>query len=131
MSLTSLKDGFRTGIECLDYEHRNLVEVMEALSDSFDGAGSTSEVSNLFATFYAQASAHFALEESIMREKKYALYDAHKTDHERMLDQVRQMMEAYEDGQCAECGMSMRVCLEGWFASHVADADAGLRVLAE
>ena len=131
MSLTSLKDGFRTGIHSLDYEHRKLVEVMEALCDSFDRAASAREVSDLFGALFAKTSAHFALEESIMREKKYAFYDAHKADHERLLDQIRHMMEAYEDGMCADCGTSLRACLEAWFAGHVADADTGLRTLAE
>lgn len=131
MSLASLKDGLRTGIDGLDYEHRKLVGVMETLCDSFDGAGSTGEVSDLFGAFYAEASAHFALEESLMRVKKYAFLDAHKADHERLLDQIRHMMEAYEDGTCADCGTSLRACLEAWFTGHVADADSGLRNLAE
>jgi hemerythrin-like metal-binding protein len=131
MSLTSLKDGLKTGIDGLDYEHRKLVEVMEALCDSFDRAGSAGEVSDLFAALYTEASAHFALEESIMRGKKYAFYDAHKADHERLLDKVRIMMEAYEDGMCTDCGTSLRGCLETWFANHVADADTRLRSLAE
>ena len=104
---------------------------MEALCDSFDRAGSAAEVSDLFAALYAEASAHFALEESIMRGKKYASYDAHKADHERLLDKIRFMMEAYEDGMCTDCGTSLRACLEAWFASHVANADSGLRSLAE
>ncbi len=130
MSLTSLKEGLRTGIDGLDYEHRKLVESMEALCDSVDRAGSAREVTDLFAALYAGASAHFALEESIMREKKYAFYEAHKADHERLLDKIRFMMEAYEDGMCTDCGTSLRACLETWFAGHVADADTGLRSLA-
>ncbi len=131
MSLTSLKDGLRTGINGLDYEHRELVGMMEALCDSFDDAGPSSEVSDLFGALYAEASAHFALEESLMREKKYASYEAHKADHERLLERIRQMMEAYEDGMCEDCGTSLRRWLEAWFAGHVAKADAGLRSLAE
>jgi len=131
MSLASLKEGLRTGIDSLDYEHRKLIGVMEALCDSFDRAESAHEVSDLFGALYAQASAHFALEESIMRGKKYAFYDAHKADHERLLDQIRRMMEAYENGMCTDCGTTLRACLEVWLAGHVADADTGLRTLAE
>ena len=131
MSLTSLKDGFRTGIRSLDYEHRKLVGAMEALCDSYDRAASARETSDLFGALYAEASAHFALEESIMREKKYAFYDAHKADHERLLDQIRFMMEAYEAGQCVDCDTTLRACLEAWFAGHVANADMALRTLAE
>lgn len=129
MSLNGLKTKLNTGIDSLDYEHRKLVGVMEEICDRYDRAESS--VSDLFGTLYAVTSAHFALEESIMREKKYAFYDTHKADHEQLLDRIRFMMEAYEAGQCADCGTSLRACLEAWFAGHVANADMGLRTLAE
>lgn len=129
MSLSSLKDKLNTGIESLDYEHRKLVAVMEELCDSYDR--DESSVSELFGRLYAEVSAHFALEESIMREKKYASYDAHKADHEHLLDRIRFMMDAYENGLCADCGTNLRSCLEAWFAGHVADADMGLGTLGE
>ena len=131
MSLASLKEELRTGIDSLDYEHRKLVGVMEALCDSFDNAPSTGAVSDSFDVLYAQVSAHFAREERLMREKRYAFYDAHKTDHERLLEQIRHMMEAYEEGKCADCGMSLRTCLETWLADHVRNADTALRCLAD
>lgn len=129
MSLSSLKDNLNTGIDGLDYEHRKLVGVMEEICDSYD-RGETL-VSELFGTLYSRVSAHFALEESIMREKNYALYDQHKADHERLLDRIRFMMEAYEKGLCADCDTSLRDCLEEWLAEHVANADMALRSLAE
>lgn len=129
MSLSSLKEKLDTGIDSLDYEHRKLVGVMEEICDSFDRAESS--VSDLFGRLYAEASAHFALEESIMREKKYASYDAHKAEHEQLLDRIRFMMDAYEDGQCKDCNTSLRACLEAWLAGHVANADMELRTLAE
>jgi len=129
MSLSSLKDKLNTDIDSLDYEHRKLVGVMEEICDSYDRAEYS--VSDLFGKLHAEASAHFALEESIMREKKYASYEVHKADHEELLDRIRFMMEAYEDGQCADCNTSLRACLEAWFAGHVANADMGLRTLAE
>jgi hemerythrin len=76
-------------------------------------------------------SAHFALEERLMSEKNYAFYDAHKADHERLLDQIRRMMEAYEDGECADCGTNLRACLDTWLADHVRNADTALHTLAE
>lgn len=124
MSLSSLKENFNTGIDSLDYEHRKLVGVMESLCDSYER--DESSASALFGTLYTEVAAHFALEERIMREKKYAQYDAHKADHEKLLDRIRFMMEAYEKGLCADCGTSLRDCLEGWLAGHVAHADSAL-----
>ena len=131
MSMTGLKEGLRTGNVGLDYEHRKLVEAMEVLCGSFSHAETSGETSDLFGVLYATASAHFALEESIMREKKYASYDAHKADHERLLEQIRHMMDAYERGMCKDCAINLRECLVGWFSSHATNADAELRTLAD
>ncbi len=133
MSLANLKHQLNTGIESLDYEHRRLIGVMEELCDSFEHAEAEGPgaVSDLFGTLYARASAHFALEERLMREKQYPRYDAHKADHERLLDQIRAMMEAYEAGRCVDCGMTLRSCLEAWFAEHVRESDRGLGSLAD
>lgn len=131
MSLASLKDRFSTGIESLDYEHRRLVDAMESLCDGFDRAGSDNEVAALFGELQARASAHFALEERLMREAAYPAYESHKADHERLLERIRTMMEAYEAGRCRDCGIALRDCLEHWLAGHVAEADQGLRRLAE
>jgi hemerythrin-like metal-binding protein len=131
MSLTSLKDNFRTGIKGLDYEHRKLVGVMEAICYNFERAAATGTVSGWFGELYAQVSAHFALEEALMRKERYVAFEAHKADHERLLDQIRTMMESYEDGKCADCGLSLRACLEAWFAGHAKEMDAGLRNLSE
>lgn len=129
MSLASLKDQLSTGIESLDHEHRKLVGTMEELCASFDAARSPEEVRGLFGALHARAAAHFALEERLMREKKYPRYEAHKADHERLLDQVRAMMEAFEAGRCKDCGVQLRDCLEAWLAGHVRESDAGLRGL--
>ncbi len=129
MSLASLKVQLSTGNGGLDYEHRKLVEAMEAICDTFEMSGSEAIAEGL-GLLHAAASAHFALEEMIMRKRKYAGYDAHKADHERLLDQLRAMMEASEAGQCEACRMGLRSCLESWYSGHVTKADAGLRSLA-
>ncbi len=130
MSLTSLKDGLETGIKGLDYEHRRLVGAMEEICDNFEQVESRRTVSGWFGELYAETSAHFALEETLMRNSRYAAYETHKADHERLLERIRSMMESYEDGKCLGCNLSLRACLESWFAAHARDMDAGLCNLA-
>lgn len=130
MSLTSLKNGLRTGIESLDYEHRRLVGVMGLICNNFEQAAPVRTVSNWFGELYADASAHFALEEALMCKSNFATYEAHKADHERLLDRIRNIMEANETGKCANCSVSLRTCLEAWFSKHVREMDTGLSKLA-
>ncbi len=44
-----------------------------------------------------RARAHTGLGEKIMREAGYDRYALDKEDHERLLDEIRDLMEAYED----------------------------------
>ncbi len=129
MSLACLKTDLRTGIQGLDYEHRELVGVMEEICNNYERTEVTRSVSDRFGELYAEASAHFALEEMFMRRKQYAGYDVHKADHEKLLDQMRSMMDSYEDGKCTNCNLSLHTCLEGWFAGHARYIDSGLRSL--
>jgi hemerythrin-like metal-binding protein len=129
MSFANLKDELKIGIESLDQEHRVLIGIMEELSNAFDSGVPALDVSDLFGELYDKASAHFALEERLMREKKYPLYKTHKADHRRLLDRVRDMMDAYEDGVCTKCDVNFSTCIESWFVTHVTEEDTGLRDL--
>jgi len=108
----------------LDFEHRRLIGMLETLSDEFEH--SKASVSGWFGELYAETAAHFALEEGVMRRNGEAAYESHKADHERLLDQFRCIMEAYEAGQCHGCGLRLRVCLANWFSNHVRESEAPL-----
>ena len=54
-------------------------------------------VSEVLGEIHARIAAHFALEEKIMREAHYDRFEAHKEDHEHLLDEIRDIMDAYED----------------------------------
>ncbi len=74
---------------------------------------------------HAAINAHFALEERIMREADYTEYDAHKDDHEELLDQIRDMME--ELLKDPENGFTLlRENLGDWFVNHFSTFDARL-----
>ena len=58
-----------------------------------------------------------------MRDGGYAAYPAHKADHERLLDEIRDLMDDYEDGEWVDLeGFGGR--LEQWFSAHFAVHDA-------
>jgi hemerythrin len=53
-----------------------------------------------------------------MRERKYDQFSDHKSDHERLLDDIRDIMDAYEAGTYAEQGETFAEPLEDWFVVH-------------
>ena len=60
-----------------------------------------------------------------MRDYHYDEFDAHKADHERLLDQLRDIMDAVEvDNEVDDDELS--TVLEHWFARHFQTHDARL-----
>lgn len=129
MPVIEWKDDFATGIAYIDYEHRRLVELINRICADLDLADAKEAVADGLGQLYAQVSAHFALEERAMRENRYALYDLHKRDHERLLDEMRYMMEAFDAGECETCNKTLQECLRDWFHKHFKVADARLKDL--
>src|SRR5262245_14627381 len=84
-----------------------------------------------FGDLHKAISAHFALEEQFMRERAYDQFKPHKDDHERLLDEIRDIMDDFiGDQAAADAQLAGR--LQVWFSRHFETHDARLhRALAQ
>ena len=100
MTLIKWKEEFAVGIEEVDYEHKELIELINGLHDVMQIGADQVQVVELLGEIYAQIASHFALEEKMMRETHYPLFGEHKEDHEVLLDDLRDIMDEVEvDGE--------------------------------
>ncbi len=129
MALIEWRDEFETGIEFLDYEHRRLVGLINELFDRQCRHDPEITVSDCFGRLHARIVAHFALEENLMREKRYDNYAEHKAEHERLLEEFREIMDRYEDGaySCQEEALAEHP--RDWFVQHFETVDPLLKSL--
>ncbi|MBT6093742.1 MAG: hemerythrin family protein [Rhodospirillaceae bacterium] len=126
MPIIEWRDDFKTGDASVDHEHQELIELLNTLYDSMvEGPPADDTVRGLGEVF-VRISAHFALEEREMREAKYADYPAHKDDHEDLLDQIRDIMDAYEVGVFGDQRDAFGDNLQNWFVNHFKTHDAKL-----
>jgi hemerythrin len=125
MNLVEWCNEFKIGIEEVDFEHQELIEL---INDSYKEAineGSMMAVVDYLGEIFAKISAHFALEEKEMRKLKYDQYEDHKQDHEKLLDSIRDIMDEYEDNSILdEKEFGQR--LTDWFVNHFSTKDARL-----
>lgn len=126
MTLIEWKSEFGTGIPALDHEHRELIGLLNQVYDRLKPAGGTCAVEAFLGEVHAQISAHFALEEAIMRRERYKDYRPHKEDHERLLDEIRDIMDDCEGEASADIGAALAPRLERWFVQHFRTHDARL-----
>ena len=126
MALIDWKDEFAIGIPAVDFEHRELIGLINALHAQLIQTGASQDaVLEFLGEVNVRIGAHFALEEKEMRERNYDQLAAHKADHERLLDEIRDLMDQYEDDQrFDEPELARR--LSGWFGVHFGSHDARL-----
>lgn len=124
MSLLQWKRDYELGIASIDHEHRELIELINQLYAEL-GSGPDARTREFLGELYARISAHFALEEAMMRSKGYDQLAEHKADHERLLDQLVEIMDDY-DGSGDELKGQLGRRLDDWFSEHFRTHDARL-----
>jgi hemerythrin len=125
MGLLHWETRYSVGIAEVDHEHRELVDLINRLYEEARRRGSKVAVLGFFGDLFRAISAHFALEERVMRERGYDQLTQHKNDHERLLDEVRDIMEDYEVTDLFDEQL-LAQRLDAWFSRHFETHDARL-----
>ncbi len=125
MSLIEWDEKFSVGVAAVDHEHRELIGLVNEAHERLMHSGTEGEVVDFLGEIYARISAHFALEEQLMRAKNYDGYGEHKADHERLLDEIRDIMDDYED-EAFFSEEQFAHQLRAWFIEHFRTHDARL-----
>ena len=123
MTLIEWRDEFKIGIEEVDFEHQELIELINDLYSETKKEDSAMAVMDCLEEIFAKISAHFALEEKVMRDLQYDQYEDHKEDHEVLLDSIMNIMDEYaNDNRLDEDEFADR--LNDWFVRHFSTKDA-------
>ena len=125
MTLLQWKEEYSVGVDAVDHEHKELIDLINRLYDTAASRKSREAVLAFFGDLFKSISAHFALEERFMREQGYEQLAAHKQDHERLLDEIRDIMDDFEEGEELD-DLALAQSLEAWFSRHFETHDARL-----
>lgn len=130
MVLIKWRDDFKTGIDAVDHEHEQLIALINEAGEAIEVGADRTAIESCLGEIYARISAHFALEEAIMRARRYDQYEDHKADHERLLDQIRDIMDAAELPS-ERLGRDLAERLQSWFVTHFKTKDPRLHAMLE
>lgn len=129
MTLIEWREEFETGVVEVDHEHRELVALINALHAQLGTDASRETISDFLGEVFAKISAHFALEETVMRKHGYDEYAAHKADHEKLLDDLRDIMDDFDEGAFVDYEAALAGAVRDWFVNHFKTKDARLHRL--
>ncbi|UCB54787.1 MAG: hemerythrin family protein [Thiotrichales bacterium] len=128
MALIEWRDDFCTGIQGVDHEHRQLIEQINAIYALIDDEADKDSVIDGLGDIYGSISAHFALEEKMMERHGYDHYEQHQADHERLLDDIRDITDEFENATDLD-GDKFKQKLNDWFQLHFKTHDSRLHKL--
>ncbi len=129
MALIDWRKEFETGVEEVDHEHKELIDLLNTLHEKLGTDVSREEVRGFLGDVFTNISSHFALEETVMRKHKYDEYQAHKSEHEQLLDDLRDIMDAFEANEALDYKSTLADAVRDWFVNHFKTKDARLHRL--
>ena len=125
MTLVKWHEQFRTGVDEVDFEHQEMIELINLSFENVKDGASSALVLQGLGEIYEKTSAHFALEEKVMKARNYAHYEEHKDDHEHLLDVICDIIDECLDKSELDVQYFGKQ-LEQWFIGHFSSHDARL-----
>lgn len=129
MALIEWQDDFRTGIDAVDHEHRELIALINRAHENIEADAPREVIERFLGEIFAKIAAHFALEESVMRRCRYDQYLEHKQDHEALLDDILDIVNEFDAGGYDRMSEELSRRLRDWFVGHFRSKDARLHRL--
>jgi hemerythrin len=113
------------GIEEIDDDHRTLVNLFNILNHSVTEGAATDYVEAVLEELINCTVWHFSHEERLMQKYGYKGIEEHKTDHQDLINSVRELQQRYlQVGKLEE--EEDLVFLERWLTEHILTADMRL-----
>lgn len=131
MALLEWKNEYKTGFPAVDYEHENLIKLINELYGKIEAGCPADEVRRYLGEIDGLIEAHFALEEKLMRDMRYDRYIPHKADHDHLLEQIRDIIEDVGDATGPDVRGNLGIRLNEWFGRHFATEDKYLHTLTD
>ena len=128
MALIEWRNEYCTGFKGVDYEHEELIRQINSVYELIQGPTSKELVLDSLGEIYGSISAHFALEEQLMLRHEYDHYPEHRADHERLLDEIRDITDEFENSTRLD-DAKLQQKLADWFQVHFKTHDSRLHQL--
>ena len=126
MALFEWKDEYLLGLGPLDFEHQDLFNCINDLYEQCRLQGEAVGVEDCLGQLHARLAAHFALEESAMREMKNPHYEAHKAEHDQFLEEVTEVVASFGTKPDDEYVEVFAIRVKEWVLTHITTTDRQL-----
>ena len=125
MVLIKLEDSLKLDIPEIDSQHETLIRLINLLHENMLQGADRTALDGLLSQLLEHTQIHFAYEEELMSQYNYPEYEAHKSEHNRLMQHLMDLAGRYTNGELL---LSFAVVLElkGWAVVHIEKSDKPL-----
>ena len=119
------EDGLHAGFEAMDDEHGRQARTVRAIENAVRRGGEHAVIQGLLLGLIEETRAHFESEQELMRRWRYDGYEAHATEHRRLLEELR-TIEARHAAGGLHVTEELVASLRQWLTEHIRSMDHAL-----
>ncbi|HBE91643.1 MAG TPA: hemerythrin [Gammaproteobacteria bacterium] len=120
--LIEWSDELSVGIQEIDEQHKALVGLVNDMHDAIQQHHGSEVTSDILQRLAEYTKIHFAVEESLFRIFDYPGYEAHKKQHDELLNEVVELQEKINSGK-GSISFQLLHFLKMWLTQHILDSD--------
>ena len=131
MALIVWNSRFDTGLKEFDDHHKQLVEMLNKVSDLAGKREKVGEINEVLDELVKYTRYHFTAEEAWMKLHQYPEYDKQHTEHEALLKSVEAYIKRFDKENMVGITDELLSFLKQWLLSHIIASDCKLGVFAK
>ncbi len=106
----------------MEAEHRVQLGLLKAFHEALGRADGRAAAGVLLHQLLDYSEAHFVSEQILMREHAYPGYEGHVAEHDRLLEQLRQIVLDWDRGDTVSLEQRAKR-VEDWLLGHIRTTD--------
>lgn len=118
MALFTWSDKFIIGIKEIDQQHKQIVDLINTLSDSRGADEHDKSLHNIINDLISYTKKHLSYEENLLKEHNYPDFTSHKLEHDRLVSQAIDLQKKYILGN-TNLYTDLAILLNDWLAEHI------------
>lgn len=106
----------------IDHEHQKFFQLSKNLYSAISARSSRAVIGALLGELYAYSAHHMTHEEEILERFDYPELQAHRDEHKKFREKIRDFMDEFDAGRDA-IALSLLQFVQEWLHSHMENVD--------
>jgi hemerythrin len=112
-----VEDKYGTKVDVCDNQHKELFNRVNALNDAVSD-GARTEIGNRLDNLIEYVVVHFQTEERLMEERGYKGLEAHRQEHDQLVQTCTDLQEKFHAGE-TDIENGTMVFIKNWLDHHI------------